>query len=1116
MLKGTFWGPWGRTPWGRSRIPVIKKTAADTLEVTLEDVPVHKYHLRKLTAADTLIAVLIEDARPPGAQKYESSDLLAVTITEATSRIVVTPTIQTAADQIELVLTEEPFLKKYLQKRRATDTLEVTLVDEPSLKKYLQKRRFSDELEVFLEEGFFPVPIREAPPAITVLDHEMQKVKDVGFDDIQEPLVIEDTSTGEHTIEFDLPVDDPDDLVESGQILLVPDEDGDLIPFNIIETGMSINAFQLLRVRGEHLFYELGDGLPRTYDLLNQTPETALANALQNTRWQVGNIDETITGLIDIHGSYENPLQMLRKIEREFQVRLKFRAEIGSKYIDGLFVDMVEIDQEFSGQRFEFEHNLAGITITVDHSHIKTALTGLVPGPEVDLTFADVEWDTGDGDPADKPPGQTWVGNEEARELYGIYDPDSGQMIHRHGVYDTGQAETAEGLLNATWLVGTRRYFRPTVNIEATVDDLSKVHVVNALGLPVILDHEKIRPGNICYVIAKTKGLLAALDVRIIRVERYLKEPERTVVIFGDPIYTGSDYFRELEEELDARTRRAVPVDRGPGACVIIGSEDTSSFPEYADIIVPASSENFQNYLAEAIDDLPEEGGQIVILEGLYQYSAQTEITKNNVTITGQGEGTVIKLADSQPTGTINWVYALDKIGIKIRDLVIDGNKENQPGEDFYSNGIYFERTFTGEEGFGVTDPNQPGWTHYYEAGLADAIYGWAFTALRDMKADMFLCRIVPERNVTLHLWDNETEEILTTASVYNDGTTFASVRFPRPVQLYEGKEYSITYNYIAEEGPATSEDGKGQIDYDEDLHDDIDFLGGVGAPGHDTFPDQFDPVYDDTRMIGYVDIRILAGYVDANKEFALRGVITRNHTAHGILIDGCYDAEISNCRSANNEIGAELLDNGLNRNVRILGCDFRANNDTGLRVTNGEHVLIENCSMIDNGWYGIRIEDIVDSAVIGNTCKQEGDAAYAGGIEMRYCWRTNVSGNVFSDNMSFGMYIYQCGDCGITDNLVNRSVYWSGMFIMASGWNKISNNNCDENDDHGIWINTGEFNIFQGNKCRSNGGYGIALFGGPASEGNMVINNDLLHNGLGGFIDDGVGTITEGENRSD
>lgn len=483
----------------------------------------------------------------------------------------------------------------------------------------------------------------------------------------------------------------------AGNTVVIPDPDGDLIPFLIRRDSLTAGPGGKVRmVECVHLYYELAEGPIRSYTLANAIPSTAIAAALAGTRWTVGNIAPELATLVkDFRAIHVNPLELLRLIEKGFEARLKFRVEINGTGISAYRVDLEEIEDTFSGKRFEFGRDLQDVKITVDRSDIKTALFGYALGEEIEpatgeplpMTFRDVEWRRAEGNPADKPLGQDWVGDEEARELYGIYDPATGQMLHRFGKYES-QAETPEELLEATWLIGARYHFRPRVTVEGAVADLERAKMIDIkTGELVRLEHEKVRLGQIVYVVARDKGLLAAVDVRVTRIERYLKEPWRTRIVFGDPIPLDSDYIAEIERMAAWRDKRRRMLDRGRGpATVTVAHETTSNAPYYARFIIRAG-QTVNEVFAQILALLPPEGGQIVFMEGVYEYDGDIIIDRDNVSIKGQGKGTnfVLKAGTTSSTGGIT---ASGKSGLEISDLAMNGQREQQ-NEEYSHDGVY-------------------------------------------------------------------------------------------------------------------------------------------------------------------------------------------------------------------------------------------------------------------------------------------------------------------------------------------------------------------------------------------------------------------------------------------
>ena len=194
------------------------------------------------------------------------------------------------------------------------------------------------------------------------------------------------------------------------------------------------------------------------------------------------------------------------------------------------------------------------------------------------------------------------------------------------------------------------------------------------------LSHEKIRLGQIAYVIAREKGLLAAVDVRVTRIERHLKAPENTVITLGDPILLGSDYIQEVERRADWKEKRRRKLDRGRGGqTVTVAHETTSRVPWYARYVV-RDGEMLNDVIGDILGLLPDGGGQVVFAEGVYPYDDDIVIDKDNVVIKGQGEGTRFVLEVGTECAVKSFC-AKGRTGIGITGLSIDGQRIRQGTE---------------------------------------------------------------------------------------------------------------------------------------------------------------------------------------------------------------------------------------------------------------------------------------------------------------------------------------------------------------------------------------------------------------------------------------------------
>jgi parallel beta-helix repeat protein len=106
---------------------------------------------------------------------------------------------------------------------------------------------------------------------------------------------------------------------------------------------------------------------------------------------------------------------------------------------------------------------------------------------------------------------------------------------------------------------------------------------------------------------------------------------------------------------------------------------------------------NDQEEINNAITALPATGGEVVILDGTYNITAKIDVTKDNVSIRGNGNATILKrMFDSSTAEGV--ITLTGRSGCKIADLQIDGNKTAYTANSNY--GIYLssssDNTITG------------------------------------------------------------------------------------------------------------------------------------------------------------------------------------------------------------------------------------------------------------------------------------------------------------------------------------------------------------------------------------------------------------------------------------
>lgn len=335
----------------------------------------------------------------------------------------------------------------------------------------------------------------------------------------------------------------PDD----GQYVVLPDLDGDMIPFEIIEAEVDI-ANHTKTVECVHLSDELKTSAIRTYLELSASATTALTLVLAGTRWEVGTVDTFTARNFAI--DYATPMEALDWIADNYTGRLKFRVAIDAAGFTNFYVDLLTPVNTLRGVRAEFGRNLENINIMVDRRGLLTKVIGLGQAESVDV-------DTDEATPLTftSLTGNNYVADEDARLLYGRYV--AGTRQHIEGIYES-QAQTQAGLLQET-ISYLATVNHPRVTIEARIIDLEQVTVTDITGAAVTLSHEMIRLHDSLYVIARDKGILAEVQATVYRIVRPLKTPELTQLELGEYKLLLTNTLRSVETTAsELQLRRAV------------------------------------------------------------------------------------------------------------------------------------------------------------------------------------------------------------------------------------------------------------------------------------------------------------------------------------------------------------------------------------------------------------------------------------------------------------------------------------------------------------------------------------------------------------------------------
>ena len=368
----------------------------------------------------------------------------------------------------------------------------------------------------------------------------------------------EDLETGAESYEFYVPADHPDaeNIKENGFILRMGFH-GKLMQFQIsrieeVRNGESIQLF----VYTEFSWSELNGNIIRPYSLPGTDIRTAAEYALSGTRWTPGELDYFENFDIE-NSSHDTSLKMLQDIKAALEAEIRFYVTMENNEITGRFVDIVERVGANKGQIVTFGKNLTGAKRIRDRADVATALIGIGKGDTEgnNVTFSSVSWSISNGDPADKPAGQDWIGDEEARQRWGI----QGQHVTKIFEYDTTSPAV---LLQKTYekLQTVKNGFLQYEAEAAFLNEQGYDLHDSAVGDTVLIQDFQFKPALM-------------VSARIIKLDRSFTAPKNSTATFGhyQTLFSNSARISEIQSKLlKNETKWSAPPEIPDGIAEII------------------------------------------------------------------------------------------------------------------------------------------------------------------------------------------------------------------------------------------------------------------------------------------------------------------------------------------------------------------------------------------------------------------------------------------------------------------------------------------------------------------------------------------------------------------
>ena len=346
------------------------------------------------------------------------------------------------------------------------------------------------------------------------------------------------------TIEITIPTNcEASKLITNTSDLVLFDSKGNIQEFHITDID-DMDEYSVSRtIYAEQSFGELINNIVTGDTAMPTTtnPSDYLSYILSFTRWSVGTVDtsiynakwkEDLTGLTCLEAFQK----LVEKYNCEFEVRYTID---GKNKITGRYVDLKKKIGNNYGKRFEDKKDIIGLKRNLDLDSVKTAIYPRIKIDTQDengnsvVTYIDISsvaWSVANGDPVDKPLGQTVLVNPEADEIYKRYNTKTGNLMEKimYAEWTGDTASDAEDLCRQAWsILKANGVLTPT--IEVTASDLYRMSGNNSDYY-----HEQVDLGDTCIIIDKNFEPELRITTRVMEIEEDILNPVNNTYVFGN------------------------------------------------------------------------------------------------------------------------------------------------------------------------------------------------------------------------------------------------------------------------------------------------------------------------------------------------------------------------------------------------------------------------------------------------------------------------------------------------------------------------------------------------------------------------------------------------------
>ncbi len=296
---------------------------------------------------------------------------------------------------------------------------------------------------------------------IGLIQHNIDKnCKNIYFDD----LLQEDLQSGAEALTFSaiLENDITNEVSVGNYIAFKKADEYKLMQIIEVEEEKIENRI-IKSVYCESAGLELTNEVYTGLDMESVNFKMFLENILQDTFWQVGNIDVNLVKNLYIKMENKSIYSLIQEYSKIFGAEIAFRVDIKNNKVVGRYIDAYVQRGKDVGKRLEVDKDIKNITRKM---HLMNYATKLIGIGKDGLTFKDISDDS-----IDKPLGQDFVINNDAFSILNY----RGKHITKVFEYDT--TDPRELLLQTKKALDEYSKIKVEYNIDSNIIDLTDIGI---------------------------------------------------------------------------------------------------------------------------------------------------------------------------------------------------------------------------------------------------------------------------------------------------------------------------------------------------------------------------------------------------------------------------------------------------------------------------------------------------------------------------------------------------------------------------------------------------------------------------------------------------------------